>query len=265
MFKSIVVLMAYSAFSACSALSGFSAFAGDEFETGAAVLEGVEGGAPIEVLRAGTWSPVALNVTVQPGESVRTSASAARLVYSDGSAVALSTDTEIKLISGSAREIELAHGTVWGKIEKAGRESPKTTTAHPYKFMLRSTSVVMGVRGTEFLVESGARGEVAVNTLEGTVDTAPDKATLESGHGVPVHRLERIRAQAGTPFGRAEGFRGEDLNARLTKDHAGLVKFLGRPIRNLRPERAAARGARLQVRAVQQQDRAAQRAARRAH
>ncbi len=211
----------------------------DEAPEGALVLEAVDGNAPVEILRGGNWTAAAEGATVMPGESVRTADGSARLVYNDGSAVALSTNTEVQLQTEPGRVLELERGTVWGKIEKkpVTEVVPAAGTPSVYRFTLKSRSVVMGVRGTEFVVESGANGETAVNTLEGTVDTAPDLSILRAGHGVPVHRLERIRARAGTPFGKAEAFRSEEFGARLAKEHGGLARFLKRPVRRMRAKR----------------------------
>lgn len=212
----------------------------------AAVLEATDGASPVEVLRAGTWIVIGDGETVVPGESVRTAGSSARLVYGDGSVMALSTDTEVKLEDDPLRIVSLERGTVWGKVEKAGAPalSPPSPAAspspRPYRFTLRSRAVVMGVRGTEFLVETAPDGEVTVNTLEGAVDTAPDLPTLFAGKGSSVSRFERIRARRGVAFGRAEAFQGDALVSRLKKDHGGLARFLGRPVRRLRPGRGGA-------------------------
>lgn len=203
----------------------------------AVVLEAIDGTALVEVFSGGTWKPIVDGETVEPGEAIRTTAGSARLVYGDGSVVALSTATEVKLEDNLSRVLSLEHGTVWGKIEKSTTPlvspSPK-----PYRFLLRSRSVIMGVRGTEFLVETasdGEGGEVTVNTLEGTVDTAPDLPTLLEGKGLRLSQFERIRARKGVALGTTEAFQGEVLVARLKKDHGGLVRFFNRPVRRLRP------------------------------
>ncbi len=276
MFKSIL----FSAFSITLILPLASAFADDT----AVVVESIDGGTTIEVSRAGVWAPVPVGTTVEPGDSLRTGPASARLVYADGSAVALSTASEVRIQPDPTRVIELVQGTVWGKIEKApvaaapnpgaapnsvagtapGTTSPAAAstpvaaaTGSPYKFTLHSKAAVMGVRGTEFLVESGATGEVAFHTLEGTVDTAPDLATLKAGRGVPVHKLERIRTRAGAPFGKAEPFKSEELAAHMGKDHPGLTRFLGKPIRRLKPDHSARKDARQKAKDEREEKRAA--------
>jgi hypothetical protein len=222
----------------------------------ALVVESNDGASAIEVQHAGVWAPAPVGTTIEPGDSVRTGTSSARLVYADGSAVALSTATEVQVQPDPTRVIDLKEGTVWGKIEKSA--APVTASppnGNPYKFTLRSNSMVMGVRGTEFVMESPRSGEVSMNTIEGTVDTAPDLATLQSGKGVPVHKLERIRARKGAAFGKAEGYKSEEFTANLKNNHAGLVRFLGQPVRRLKPDHTARKQIREEKKAEKKADR----------
>jgi hypothetical protein len=242
MFKNTFKLKSSSfaaAFILASVFSSAVARAADPAENAAIVLEATDGTASVEGRHAGKWAPLAIGAKLNVGDSVRTPAgTSARLLYPDGSLIALSTDSEIQIDHDPVRVISLRRGTVWGKIQKlvvaSASPTPSSPSRSPYKFILRAKAVTMGVRGTEFIVESGANGAVSVLTLEGTVDTAPDLASLRAGKTVPVHQLELVHAQSGTAFGKAEAFHADEVMAHVKKDHGGLARFLGRPVS--RPE-----------------------------
>ena len=66
------------------------------------------------------------------------------------------------------------------------------------KFLVRTKAAVMGVRGTDFAVNTDADGAAAeVHTLEGQVDVAKDDKSLFSGKGMAVKADQFVKANRG--------------------------------------------------------------------
>lgn len=135
-----------------------------------------------------------VNQAVQDGQTVRTGAdSTAIIAFADGSRIKLNPMTRLKLDSlKSGTELALESGAVFSQVRKQ-----KT----PGKFIIRTKTAVMGVRGTRFFTAYGkAEGkgaDVWMCVDEGAVEVESSgggkagKVVVQEGQGVFV------------PFGKA--------------------------------------------------------------
>lgn len=109
--------------------------------------------------RAGSRSPVAVGAAVQAGDTLRTGADgAAGITLADDTLLTLGADSELLLDSYSFDStthdggllVSLWRGTVGVVTGLIGRKAPE-------KLRFQTRTVVLGVRGTEFIVDaSGA-------------------------------------------------------------------------------------------------------------
>jgi hypothetical protein len=203
----------------------------------AAVIEAIDGADTVDVL-GGANAQIRRKEgdLVVSGDRLRTGpASSVRVLFADGTVIAVSLDSELLIEDVEKKVVRLEKGTVWGKVTKptAATDAPAampspSPSPRKYRFTLRSTSAVMGVRGTEFLVEDG--DETVISTLEGTVETARDPESLDAGNVVPVTGLQRVRISRAS-LGSPTPFRAEEVGEHLSKHHPGLKRFLSRPVR----------------------------------
>ena len=132
------------------------------------------------------------------GDRIKTGPHAsAKVLYPDGSKLLIgrATEMEVKEGIGTTQMNELHRGEVRGIIKKP--KGLSTATGGPPRFVIRSKSAVMGVRGTDFVYGVGTEAEkAALHTLEGTVEIAKDEATLMSGKGTPVKENQFIETDA---------------------------------------------------------------------
>jgi hypothetical protein len=114
-----------------------------------AALEGT-----VEIGRTGTWSAAVLGAAVQQGDTVRTGTPGrARIVFQDDSVITIADASEVTIDestfdpnAGIARKL-LRLGI--GRIRAIVSEYYKEPRA---KFEIETTTAVIGVRGTEFIV-----------------------------------------------------------------------------------------------------------------
>ncbi len=157
------------------------------------VVESLEGDGLVVVKSAnGTSKPAARGLEIQVGDHIKTGPSAsAKIRYPDGSKllVGRGTEVEIQENNGETQFNKVYSGYVRGLIRKAGQ--PDKTK--PPRFIIRSRTVVMGVRGTDFILDQ--QKNLEIHTLDGTVEVAPTENALMSGKGVSVPRGQMIDAE----------------------------------------------------------------------
>lgn len=135
---------------------------------------------------------------VKIGERIRTDAKTkVTLAYPDGSSIVVypNSDLEIEKPKDGVQSNQLRGGDVQGSVEKVpltkGGSQPKV------KFIIRTRTAVMGVRGTEFVVGYNAiTGLSSFHTLAGTVEVASSPAQLMGGSGVAVGGGQFVNATA---------------------------------------------------------------------
>jgi len=95
--------------------------------------------------------------------------SLAALEFKVGGKIGINKGTEIELVGpreaadvtkrGTFEKLVLKSGTVWAKFARQHEQ-----------FKIQTESTVIGIRGTEFLVETGANKETTISVLEGEVE-----------------------------------------------------------------------------------------------
>lgn len=136
---------------------------------------------------------------VQVGDRVKTGAkTSAKIRYPDGSRllVGRGTEVEVQEKKDDVQFNKVYSGYVRGLIRKTGKPESET----PPRFIIRSRTVVMGVRGTDFTMAqagggaSSAASNAEIHTLEGVVEVAKTDEELFSGKGFRVEKDQMISA-----------------------------------------------------------------------
>ncbi|MDC6166754.1 FecR family protein, partial [Paucibacter sp. XJ19-41] len=129
---------------------------------------------PAAALSAGT--------ELRAGDQLRTGAqSSISLRFVDGSRLLIAPDSRLTL------EQLLVYGrsalpAMQLRLDQGGADSRvQPDAAQPPRYEMRTPSVNLGVRGTEFRVQLGAAGQTRVQVLSGAV--AADRQTLKAGQG----------------------------------------------------------------------------------
>ena len=129
---------------------------------------------PAAALSAGT--------ELRAGDQLRTGAqSSISLRFVDGSRLLIAPDSRLTL------EQLLVYGrsalpAMLLRLDQGGADSRvQPDTAQPPRYEIRTPSINLGVRGTEFRVQLGTAGQTRVQVLSGAV--AADRQTLKAGQG----------------------------------------------------------------------------------
>ncbi len=186
-------------------------------------LDSLKGAETVTRIREGRRGEIRQGAEVQAGDVLQTGEGVtAILIYSDQSKVQMSAKTEFK-VESQVEETQwnrLNYGSVRGMIEKA--TSP---TAKP-KFLIRTRSATLGVRGTEFVFAQSLDGPAQIHTLEGVVDVGRDELTVLSGKGVPVetgHFVEALPGRVSSP----QSFDVKEFMEKFNSESAGHAGSIG--------------------------------------
>jgi hypothetical protein len=160
------------------------------------VIDSIEGD-KIVVIKTPSGSKVGYKGTpVNVGDRVKTGARAsAKVLYPDGSKLLIgkATEVEIQESTNGQQFNELHSGEVRGIIKKARNPDQKA----PPRFIIRTRSAVMGVRGTDFVFDfDQATSKTELRTLDGAVEVARNEAALMEGKGFVVRRDEMLSGNA---------------------------------------------------------------------
>lgn len=115
--------------------------------------------------------------------------SAARLKLADGTVVYVASNTIVLIKptdAGAPPEIEQQEGTVRVVVRSAKQSIRKSMKERPVKFLLRTRSSVLAVRGTDFVVTALKGADATAHTLEGVVDVAENEAAFTAGKTTAV-------------------------------------------------------------------------------
>jgi len=168
-------------------------------QAGTIRIESVVGGSQVDVVtkkktkKAHAGSPLAV------GDTMRTDAvTSARILYPDQS----------QLLVGKSTEIEIQKPEKGGQWARLGAGSLRAIIAKPkgvgnskvIRFGVRTRSAVMGVRGTDFVVDQDAQGPSEVRTLEGSVEAAKDDKSLTQGKGVSLSKDQMLKVDPKAAF-----------------------------------------------------------------
>lgn len=174
---------------------------------GGFVIESISGADSVTVAAPGeSAAEVRAGTRVTAGSRVRLKPQVtATLLYTGGARVVLSQEADFEAAepTGGAYASELHAGRARGTVPtpKAALTPGQSSGADPkrkIRFLIRTRSAVMGVRGTVFEILSEAGESARFETIEGTVEVAKDQAALLSGNGVEVPAGQFVTA---TPQG----------------------------------------------------------------
>lgn len=155
---------------------------------------------------ASDWKVATVDMGASVGQHLRTDADTiASLRFLLGGQANLDKGSEIEIISPRdinvvTRTIVLKKGAFWAQFDK--QKAP---------IEIKTSAGVMGIRGTEFLVEIDEAGETVLSLIEGEVEITPEVGEsyfAKPGHQVRFGRRKRLRASHMKP---------EELMRRLKK------------------------------------------------
>jgi hypothetical protein len=128
--------------------------------------------------------------------SVQTSPRAAMKVkYPDGSVLVIGRDSkmEIQPKQNGTQFNRLDWGQVRAQIEKAPLAAGVDAAKAPPRFVIRTKTAVMGVRGTDFVAGFEATTQKAqLHTIDGVVDFGTDEQSVMAWKGTPVSAGQEI-------------------------------------------------------------------------
>ena len=184
------------------------------------VIESAEGERVVTIRAAdGTARVGTVGSTVEFGDTVKTGPrTSVKVRYPDGSKLLIAPSTEMLVGQGSARsyEYELTRGRVRGLIQKQSENKKQ--------FYFKTKAAVMGVRGTDFVMEAAgaaAKAPTEVHTLQGVVEVAEDMELLESGQGVRIGAGESIGADT-SRLGEVQQFNRDTFLGNMKSSDAGF-------------------------------------------
>lgn len=169
-------------------------------------IQAIEGASTLTIAREG-WGTTEIEVgaPVEAGSRIVLKPGVkATLVYADGSKIVLQSGAEFTPdpvakgpVSGT-----LHSGKLKGTVTPKPPQDPASEEKPRIRFMIRTRSAVMGVRGTVFeMIEDTAASQTRVETLEGVVEVAKDESVLLTQGGTQVPAGQFVTA---TPDGISE-------------------------------------------------------------
>lgn len=185
------------------------------------VIEAIDGDRIVIIITPGASNRVGERGTeIRFGDRIKTGPRATvRVRYPDGSRllVGRSTEMEIQENRGGSQYNQLYAGEVRGLIRKV-----KEPRASP-KFIIRSRAAVMGVRGTDFVMNlDDAAPKADFHTLEGVVEVAGDEPTLMNGKGTLVSENQTVVAVSGA-VSPVQTFSRKDFEKRMGSEAPAFV------------------------------------------
>ncbi len=209
-----------------SLLSSISARAGDDRP----LIESIRGAKTVVIQSAEGERAAGVGTPLNPGDRIKTTGDVStRIVYKDRSQLSVGRASEVEVQGNEGGETQwtkLHAGQVQGKVTRAAMK-PKS-----YRYGVRTKSAVMGVRGTDFVVDSADGQDAKVHTLDGQVDVAQDESSLLSGKGLAVLKNQFTEVKPGQAIPKPKQFdRGkylQELNAKQP-DFQSFMKQAPKP------------------------------------
>lgn len=196
------------------------------------VLESLDGISSISVVASdGTHREAKLDDPLQTGDTLEVGPGASLTVaYEDGAQVIVADGSKVKIgeeaeTSGEPKvpSIEVQDGGVRALVETYVAPGAPSVEAKPstapaprsHRFLIRTRSAMMGVRGTDFIVQV-KDDQVALNTFSGTVEVASDLGSF-GGKGMVSVKEGRALTSDGT-----QAFVPGDFLKEFNKKHPRL-------------------------------------------
>ena len=199
-------------------------------QTPAPYIESIAGTEEVDVDRNGAATQAVEGDELQEKDRVKTGAdNSVRITYPDGSAVIMGSSTvlEVEAPDGGASSAQLISGTIQAVVAK---QKGAQNSGSPHKFFIKTDSAVMGVRGTEFVVENSPGTEgTSLHTLDGTVDVGKDVQSVRNGQGSAVTKNQMIEAN-GKGISQPRAFDRRAFMQRFRKTHPRVAAIAARRI-----------------------------------
>lgn len=127
----------------------------------------------LSLKRAGLVVDLKEGDEILPGDELNSQSECVRVVFADRSEIVLSKNTEIefvktkfdesKILSEKLQIVKIKSGLLQVRVRKPEETEPKI------KFIIQTPQSVVGVKGTEFLVQVSPGALTEVNVLEGSI------------------------------------------------------------------------------------------------
>lgn len=160
-----------------------------------------------------------VGATLEPGTMIKTGAhSFVQLKYPDGTKVSIGAKSKMVTESGNPgmKSLELKFGRINAKVHKQESQD--------IHFRVKTKSATMGVRGTQFFVNSTKTGDTSTHVINGRVDVASDDAALLAGKGKPVLHDEYVEVQSGK-VSESKKFNAREFLNQMKAEQPELVAF----------------------------------------
>jgi len=160
------------------------------------VVESIAGAETVSVKGGSKTRKAKAGDEIRYGDRIKTPAKVSvRVLYPDGTQIAVgqNSEAEIQRQEGDTSSQRLHSGQIWGQVTKI--KNPVAGKSKP-RFIIRTKTAILGVRGTEFVVDQGAK-EAQFHTLEGEVEIAKDEAALKAGKVTKLLQDQMLTAKAG--------------------------------------------------------------------
>ena len=142
--------------------------------------------------------PALVGELIFVGETLTTaSKEEVEMVAEDTSTILITESSIVRLTQDphAIQSISLDSGKLAGESSKLKAPVPGHETPVKYRFLVRTKGAVMGVRGTQFVVESeGANGHSDFHIVDGVVDVAKDMDSLLTHNFVVVNAGHFVEA-----------------------------------------------------------------------
>jgi len=159
------------------------------------------------------------NVTVPAGTSLR-------LGYENGAEVLITENSSIKTVidenlkdDSETPMIDLLNGKI-----QAFFNNESKTPSKKYKFIIKTKNSVMGVRGTEFVLEHDGE-KSSLHTTEGSVDFSENRESLREGNLKKVSKGNFIQRNKKEKIGKSKKFDRDKFMKKFRDSHPRLAKL----------------------------------------
>jgi hypothetical protein len=217
-------------------LMAYPTFAGPGTTGGNPMIEAVYGkGAPTLTIGEDSYE-LKEGQELQAGNKVTTDGeSSVRIVYQDNSQLYVGRNSEIEVGAsrGGAPVTTLLQGKTRAIVSKNTQvdETVDSKPAPRVKFIIRTKSAVMGVRGTDFVTQTDADGGSSqIHTLEGEVAVARpgDEAGLFAGRGILLGPNQFLQSKLGAVIGKPQLFQRTQFLKNLGADQPMFKNLMDR-------------------------------------
>ena len=194
------------------------------------------GAQSLEVKRGNSTTTIKEGDTLVPHDEFKTGPEvSARLVFPDQSQVWVGRSSSVQI--NSAGEVMQLVYLNSGQIRIQVPKSPVAQSQRKIKFIVRTPATTMGVRGTDFVVDSSQNGKsYQLHTLEGDVLAAHSNQEIIKENGVTVSTGNFISGEANHPIPQPAAFDVGKYELALNKQQPEFSKFSQAPLPVITPE-----------------------------